>query len=70
MRKKLFGNSVTPECKHCLFCSAGEDEVLTCKKRKKMKPAEKCRKYQYDPLKREPQVLPGLPDYDKEEFML
>lgn len=54
----LFGNNIAPTCAYCQHNAAASGPVVCSLKRKP--DGEACKKYQYDPLRREPQVAPAL----------
>ncbi|MBQ4339158.1 MAG: hypothetical protein IJC37_07025 [Clostridia bacterium] len=70
MKKKLFNAKEHPaSCVYCQYgrLSPGGVSVL-CVRKGIVKPDGKCRKFIYDPLKREPQVPPELPKADAADF--
>lgn len=67
-RKKLFGNNIEPSCDYCSFGIKNEDGALICLNGSVSDGA--CRKFEYDPLKREPYKTPLLGDFSPEDFML
>ena len=58
--------------KYCVFCEYGTplpadkdgNEMLICTKKGLVKGNSVCRKFSYDPLKREPRMRPELPEVD------
>ncbi|HPZ00203.1 MAG TPA: hypothetical protein PLS28_01895 [Clostridiales bacterium] len=68
----VFNPKITPACK---YCSVGKlsptgKEVL-CVKRGIMLPDSSCKRFQYDPLKREPDRKPKLKkEYKEDDFRL
>ena len=71
MRQKLYGNRVTPACETCLHGHRSFDgKVVLCPRRGAMPLYEKCRKYEYDPLKRVPRRAPKPAEHSAEEFSL
>lgn len=59
-KKPLFGGSIEPSCSYCQHNSGKQGEVV-CALRKAPSPeGGACKKYQYDPLQREPRVAPSL----------
>lgn len=68
-KKKLFGNSITPSCEYCRNVIKSANGELICQNG--MQSLEKvCKKYIYDPLKREPKATPNLPRYNAEDFKI
>jgi hypothetical protein len=69
--ESISGKSPKPQCIYCRFGTASTDgESVFCIKRGVMLPFSKCRKYKYDPLKREPYKEPQVLEYKKEDFSL
>ena len=68
---KLFSRDISPACKYCAFGRATADggEVL-CEKRGIMLPDSSCKKFSYDPLKREPARCAAPSDFTAEDFSL
>ena len=65
---EFFGNRIEASCEYCIN-SLSYDGSLSC--RRGLSCLEKdCRKFQYDPLKREPVVQPPLPKFDPDTFKL
>lgn len=60
--------------RQCLYCRHGsqtaDGENILCIKKGVMLPHSKCRKFKYDPLKREPLLKPQRLEFSKEEFSL
>jgi hypothetical protein len=70
--QKLFGNRITPACRICANAArviAGDDTAL-CEKKGVVAGGYHCRQYQYDPLKREPDVSPLPEEFREEDFSL
>ena len=68
----LFSKTIDPSCAYCQRGKAVDTETVLCKKRGVMTPADSCRSFRYDPLKRVP-PRPVLPDFSKlkdEDFAL
>lgn len=66
-KKAPFGTEITPKCSYCRFGGKGENR---CALKLSPEDAGKCRKYVYDPLKREPHAAPPLREYHAEDFEL
>jgi len=60
---------IAPACSYCLHgrLSADKQSIL-CVKRGIMLLTSRCRKFRYDPLKREPQKQPRLQEFRSEDF--
>lgn len=71
MNKQLLGGGVDPKCLYCQFGTpvADSDTVLCVKKGVRDKD-EKCSKYRYDPLKREPRRPAAMPTFSESDFSL
>lgn len=74
MRKKkpdtpLFGSAVPPSCDYCdnNLCPSGP---AACRFGLKLSEEGKCKRYRYDPMLREPKIMPPLPEHDPDEFKL
>ncbi|MBO4893751.1 MAG: hypothetical protein II702_06695 [Clostridia bacterium] len=70
MNKKLVNSKTyTPACAYCLHgrLSPGGVSVL-CVRKGIVSPEGKCRKFVYDPLKREPKIPPVSPEADAKDF--
>ena len=67
--KKLFGNNIAPDCEYCRYYikKAGSNPVC---RYGAMSFEQTCRRYVYDPLKREPRNLPDIPKYTADDFKL
>ena len=72
MALKIFNKSIEPQCAFCEYgSSVGNDETVLCRKIGGiMQPFSKCKKFRYDPLKREPKVISFSGDFSKEDFSL
>jgi len=58
-------------CAHCRYGKPAPDgSGVLCALRGVMRDTSLCKKYEYDPLKREPQRTPALPAFDPEQFTL
>lgn len=68
-KKKLFGNNIPPRCEYCRYSTKKNSGKLSC-------PygigthGDTCKRYVYDPLKREPQSAPTLPKFTADDFKL
>lgn len=71
MALKMFNKSIAKRCEYCMHATtyAGND-TLFCKYRGVVEPSDKCRKYRYDILKRQPSKQTLGNDYSKDDFVL
>lgn len=71
MKRKLYGNDITPVCEICAngrFSSDGK--VILCLRKGIMPLSAHCRKFRYDPLRRIPYIQPELQNYTEADFRL
>ena len=55
MRRKLYGNNITPSCEYCARARrAADGRVMLCSKKGIVPLYHRCRRFRYDPLKRVP----------------
>ena len=68
----LYRKKLTPSCSYCAHGSSISDEEVICLHRGVVSSDGHCRKFSYDPLKREPEhhSLPALKEYKAEDFSL
>lgn len=67
----LFGNNIEPACAHCRHGRPSPDQVMIlCHKYGPVAPYYKCKKFEYDPLKRIPKRRPPIPAHNPEDFEL
>ncbi len=64
MKFSLFGNNIAPDCTYCHNFVESK-----CVKNKTIN-NNKCRKFDYNPLKRVPKVEPTMMKFSREEFEL
>lgn len=71
MFKKVFDNKIPPNCGYCVYGmqSTFTDEII-CSKRGITHFRDSCRRYKYDPLKREPNKIKIADNYKPEDFSL
>lgn len=67
--KKLFGNTIQPDCRYCKFAFFGKN-TAACSKGKEIDGNGKCRKFSYEPLRRVPGTTPSLGSFSPEDFKL
>lgn len=72
MKQDLFNKKdITPACKYCEHGkAAAQYNQILCVKHGVMLPESSCRKFRYDPLKRQPNRAPILPEFSPEDFAL
>ena len=70
MAIKLFKGDTEPQCACCEFAEITEgSDVVVCRKIGGiMQLHSKCKKYKYDPLKREPKKLIFTTEFTKDDF--
>ena len=67
-KKKFIGNNLQPRCEYCKNSEKNNSGNPVC--RFGMGTADACKRYAYDPLKREPQTMPTLPKFTADDFKL
>lgn len=71
MRRLFRAEEYEPACEFCRYGKKSPDGgSVLCSLRGVMRMQSRCKKYEYDPVKREPQRSPALPEFDPEQFML
>ena len=70
MALKIFNKKTEPQCALCEHGVPSGNSVICRKAGGVMDLYSKCRKFRYDPLKREPKVLTVSKDFSKEDFEL
>lgn len=72
LRKKLiFGANIAPACIYCEYGRRATDpRMILCSKQGVVSPYHKCKKFEYDPLRRVPRRQPKLPEFSAEDFSL
>ena len=72
MALKLFKGKAEPQCAYCEYADIPEGGgVAVCRKVGGiMQLYSKCKKYKYDPLKREPKVISFSGNFTKDDFSL
>ncbi len=70
-KKALFGGNIEPNCQYCRRNGSKQGDAPLCTLRLELKDG-KCKKYEYDPLRREPRTAPLLQTdrYSEEDFKL
>lgn len=66
----LFRKDVEPCCAYCIHSAYVDDESIICVKKGIMKSWGKCRRFEYDPLKRQPEApsKPMTKGFKEEDF--
>lgn len=72
MALKLFKGKTEPQCAYCEYAQITEGgDVAVCRKvGGVMQLHSKCKKYKYDPLKREPKTISLAKDFSEEDFKI
>ena len=69
--KKIFGGNISPKC---IYCETGiktkDGKEVLCRRMGVMQPDSFCKKFRYDPLKRQPDVLKMQFGFKEEDFSL
>lgn len=70
--KSIFRKDIEPQCAYCEHgtVTANKDTVICKKQGAIMQSFSKCKKFKYDPLKREPKVISLTNTFSKEDFSL
>lgn len=68
----LFRKQIEATCAYCQHGSPAERDSIVCIHKGVMQPWQKCRRFVYDPLRREPELpqSPKTGDLDGESFRL
>ena len=70
-KNELFGKHIDPACCYCEYSTPTPNPAqLNCRFKGKVEPAESCRRFEYDPLRRVPTRQILLPSYSDEDFSL
>ena len=71
MAFKIFGKSIEPACEYCSHGKPSADRtMIMCLKKGVMNKYDRCKKFSYDPLLREPKVTRELPKYTEDDFKI
>lgn len=69
--KKILNSKIEPACAYCAHGKAScDDSCILCVKKGVMQPDSRCRKFEYDPLRRVPKEKAELPTFTAEDFSL
>ncbi len=68
-KNKLFGNNIAPRCDYCRYYEKNNSGNPVCPYGLTTV-GETCKRYVYDPLKREPKSMPTLPKFTADDFKL
>ena len=67
----LFRRKIEPSCTYCRHGRPGQEEEVLCIYHGVMNPWDKCRRFEYDPLRRKPEANPvPVTDIDPDSFAL
>ena len=50
----LFRKDIEPRCAYCKYSAPAEEETVICRKKGIRADTDRCRRFQYDPLRRVP----------------
>ena len=70
MSEKLTNVKITPQCMYCARGTTAADDTVLCPKKGVMQPCSSCRRFKYDPLKRQPDFKEEKMDFDPDDFVL
>lgn len=71
MSKKILGENIDPKCAYCKFGMLSSDgSHVLCEKKGILDVDFSCKKYAYDPLKREPRKPSLNLDFSQSDFEL
>lgn len=68
-KKNYFDEEIEVSCQYCRY-GFDFDGAAVCRLGRSRNPDGSCRKFQYDPLKRQPYAPPPLREFDPEDFKL
>ena len=68
----LFRKKIERSCAYCVYGTKLDEDTILCSKKGMKTVEDKCRKFQYDPLKRVPAKSKALDfsKYDDQDFSL
>ena len=70
-KRALYGNRIEPACEVCRHGRrAADGQTVLCNYKGVVPLYHRCRKYEYDPLRRIPARPPALKAHSAEEFSL
>ena len=71
MKQSIYNDELQPQCAYCAFGKpAATGTEILCFKKGVVEPGFACRKFEYDPLKRDPKQLKPLEAFSAEDFAL
>ena len=71
MAEKVFKKDIPPRCEYCIYgMRSGYSDEILCRKKGVTDISDSCRRYKYDPLKREPKKIKIDKDYGAKDFSL
>lgn len=65
--REMFRKKISPSCEYCEYSFMNDSENICCTKGSDTQ-KNSCRKFCYDPFKREPRPTPKLPSYSAKDF--
>ena len=69
--RRLFGDNIEPACVYCRYGTRTKNgDKIMCPKNGMVDIYYKCRKFCYDPLRREPSKNAELPEFSRSDFEL
>lgn len=71
MANHILGKGIRKSCDYCFYGrKSSAFDVILCKFKGPVGAENHCRKFKYDPLKREPEAQAVMPEYQKSDFVL
>ena len=70
MSSSLFGKRIESSCEYCMNGHKNAFGTILCKYKGVVEPYFSCKKFEYTPLKREPKIMPDLPQFSENDFKL
>ena len=71
MKQKVMGENIAPKCAYCRFGALTADKTAVLCPRRGVTPTDDaCKKFRYDPCKREPRPAAPLQQFSAEDFSL
>ncbi len=71
MAKSVLNKKIPKSCDYCFYGrKSSAFDVILCKYKGPVTKENRCRKFEYDPLKRVPNLAAEMPKFTKEDFSL
>mgnify|MGYP007076791288 FL=1 len=71
MRRKLYGNTISPACEVCAYGHRSSDgNAVLCSRKGVMPLYHHCRHFDYDPLRRTPSRPKGPARFEEDDFRI